>query len=194
MELATMVLRGWTGSEVTLFQDKRLRPYARFRLAVPRARRNDKGEWEELEGSWYTVKAWGKLALNIGLAVRKGQPVVVVGRPASQAWINKDGEAASELVVHASTIGHDLANGVASFSKLIRTPPSEPGEVGAVADETPAPPSDQFDQVPPQPTPPVPEPAPTGRPGNEKGGSAPPEGPNPLTPQMAQPASGLSPF
>lgn len=122
MELTSMVLRGRTGSDVTLFQEENSRPYARFRLAVPRARRTDTGSWEELEGSWYTVKAWGPLALNIALALRKGQPVVVVGRPATQAWISKTGEATSELVVHANTVGHDLTLGVTTFSKVTRMP------------------------------------------------------------------------
>lgn len=133
MEIVSMVLRGWTGSEVTLFQEENLRPYARFRLAVPRVRRNDNGQWEDLEGSWYTVKAWGNLALNSALALRKGQPVVVVGRPASQAWINKAGEAASELVIHANTIGHDLSSGVTNFSKVVRSVAEEEKDAEPVA-------------------------------------------------------------
>lgn len=122
MELNTVVLRGRAGSDLVIHTDeKRAQTFARFRMVVPRARRKDNGEWEELEGKWYTVKAWGILAKNLNMSIRKGHPLLVVGRPSSQAWINSDGELMSEIAINAIGIGHDLSFGVSEYAKVNRT-------------------------------------------------------------------------
>lgn len=120
MELNTMVLRGRVGSEVTFKNEPDSKPYARFRMAVSRSRRTDDGTWEEMESNWYTVKAWGILARNLAFALRKGHPIVVVGRPAAQAWKNDENQVLSALAIHAITIGHDLGLGVSTFSRIDR--------------------------------------------------------------------------
>lgn len=119
-----MVLRGRVASEVVIHRGEEpgARAFARFRMAVPRVRRRDDGEWEESEPNWYSVKAWGALAEHAHLSAHRGQPIVVVGRPSAQGWISKEGEVRTEIAVHAVTIGHDLVFGVASFSRLQRQP------------------------------------------------------------------------
>lgn len=117
-----IVLRGRAGSNVTLYvpdegEDKR--PFARFRMAVPQARRRDDGSWEEGEAQWYTVRAWGSLADNAYASVHKGIPLVVVGRPTAQAWLTEDGELRSEVAVNARTIGPDLTFGATIFRRYV---------------------------------------------------------------------------
>ncbi len=125
-----MILRGRVASDVALHRsaEEDTKPFARFRMAVPRARRRDDGQWEDGEPSWFTVKTWGVLAEHSQLSLRRGAPIVVVGRPAAQYWINKDGEAQGDIAIHAVTIGHDLVFGVASFSRLRREPVVRPTE------------------------------------------------------------------
>ncbi len=119
-----MILRGRVASDIALHrsQEEGVKPFARFRMAVPRARRRDDGQWEDGEPQWFTVKSWGVLAEHAELSLRRGAPIVVIGRPAAQYWINKDGEAQGDIAIHAVTFGHDLVFGVASFSRLRREP------------------------------------------------------------------------
>lgn len=118
MEMNTIVLRGRVGSEVTLKQEQNAKAYARFRMAVSRSRRTDNGNWQELDVAWYTIKTWGALAQNVMLSLRKGQPIVVVGRPVAQAWKNEDNQVFAGLAVHAVTVGHDQGFGISTFSRL----------------------------------------------------------------------------
>lgn len=129
MERTTVILTGRVGSDVIMHVDQQGgTPFSRFRLVVPRGRWNDQGTWEEQEGAWYTVKAWGNLALNAHHSLRKGQPVIVVGRPSAQGWLNKENKIATEIAVNASAIGHDLARGVSAYGRVTRETegPTEP--------------------------------------------------------------------
>lgn len=130
MERTTVTITGRVGSDVTLHIDgKGTNHFARFRLVSPRGRWTDDGQWEEYEGGWYTVKAWGSLAQNIAASLRKGQPIMVIGRPAAQAWQDKEGKIMSEIAINASAVGHDLARGVSSYAKPPRHPAAAaPGE------------------------------------------------------------------
>lgn len=114
-----MILRGRVGTGVTLRRaEEGGRSFARFRMVVTRSRRKDDGQWEDGEPQWHTVRAWGALAEHLHVSFHKGQPIVVVGRPAVQAWISRDGELRSELAVNAITAGHDLGLGVGMFSRV----------------------------------------------------------------------------
>ena len=128
-----MVLRGRVATDVSFHAPKEpgMQPFSRFRIVVPRLRRTDKGDWEEGEPLWYTVKAWGALAENINLSLRKGQPVLVSGRPTAQSWVTSEQETRNEIAVNAISVGHDLVFGVASYSKIKRDAP----HVSADSDE-----------------------------------------------------------
>ncbi len=127
-----IVLRGRAGTDVILHRSEpdedgeEPRVFCRFRMAVSRSRRKDNGEWEDAPALWYTVKAWGRLAENTYYSVRRGMPILVVGRPSAQAWIGKDGALQSEIAINANSIGHDLTFGLASFSRA--TAPKRAGE------------------------------------------------------------------
>ncbi len=129
-----MILRGRAASDVALHRsdEPEAKTFGRFRMAVPRSRRKDDGQWEEIEPQWYTIKMWGVLAEHVNLSLRRGAPVLVVGRPVAQAWINRVGEAQADLVIHAVSVGHDMVFGISSFSRLRRqTPELERMDEGA---------------------------------------------------------------
>ncbi len=127
-----MVLRGRVGTNLTLSRPEsgQGRSFSRFRMVVPRSRRRDDGQWEESEPQWYTVRAWGSLAENLAMSLRKGNPVVVVGRPSANAWIGRDGELNSELAVNALTVGHDLSFGAAFYRRVAAVRQPEQGGAG----------------------------------------------------------------
>ena len=94
-------------------------------MVIPRARRNDSGKWEDGEPKWHTIRAWGPLAENMASSLRKGQPLVVIGRPAAHAWVGQDGEIRTELAINAFTAGHDMGFGITNYR---RRAPGGPGD------------------------------------------------------------------
>jgi single-strand DNA-binding protein len=67
------------------------------------------------------VSCWRKLADNVAMCLRKGDPVVVKGRLSVRAY-EKDGMPRTEVDVDASSVGHDLSRGVAHFQRTKRVP------------------------------------------------------------------------
>ena len=79
------------------------------------------GEWVDGNTSYVTVSCWRKLADNVAMCLRKGDPVVVKGRLTVRPY-EKDGIPRTEVDVDASSVGHDLSRGVASFQRTRRAP------------------------------------------------------------------------
>lgn len=88
-------------------------PIASFRLAhTPRVRKN--GEWVDAPTTWITVTCFRALAENVKASLHKGQPVLVAGRLRTNVW-TKDGITYERLTLEATTVGHDLTRGTATF-------------------------------------------------------------------------------
>lgn len=93
--------------------------FASFRLATtPRVRRN--GEWSDGETTWITVEAANRTAENARASIRKGDPVLVVGRLNTKRWQGRDGEPRERLVLTALALGHDLSRGTSQFTRSER--------------------------------------------------------------------------
>ena len=91
---------------------------ASFRLAcTPRLRRG--GDWTDGETTWLTITCFRSLAEHAAGSVRKGDPVIVVGRLRTQVWV-KDGVQQERTVLEALTIGHDLTRGTSAFNRSER--------------------------------------------------------------------------
>jgi single-strand DNA-binding protein len=91
---------------------------ASFRLAcTPRMRRG--GDWTDGETTWLTITCFRSLAENTASSVRKGDPVIVVGRLRTQVWV-KDGVQQERTVLEALTVGHDLSRGTSAFNRSER--------------------------------------------------------------------------
>lgn len=123
---ATMTMTGNVGSDVEFRNNTA--PVASFRLAhTPRERHGT--EWSDGTTTWLTVKAFFGLAEHLASSVRKGDPVVVVGKLRTVAW-EKDGVSQSRIELMADTVGHDLRRGSAVFN---RAPRSEQPEAEATS-------------------------------------------------------------
>jgi single-strand DNA-binding protein len=93
-------------------------PTLTMRVAwTPRKRDRLTGEWIDDTTSYVTVNCWRKLATNVGTCVRKGDPVVVTGRVSVRPF-EKDGIRRIAVEIDASSVGHDLNRGVASFQRV----------------------------------------------------------------------------
>lgn len=92
-------------------------PVASFRLAhTPRIRRN--GDWVDAPTTWITVTCFRALAENVKASLHKGHPVVVAGRLRTNIW-TKDGLTYERLTLEATTVGHDLTRGTATFFRAV---------------------------------------------------------------------------
>jgi single stranded DNA-binding protein len=119
---AQVFLAGYVATEPTFRTTSRGKPEAQMRVGyTPRRQDRDTGEWADGPSSFVSVKCWDRLASNVAVCLRKGEPVVVMGRVYVRPYEAKDGTQRLSVDVYASSIGYDLSRGVARFS---RTRPS----------------------------------------------------------------------
>lgn len=99
---------------------------ATFRLGSTGRFRDRDGQWRDRETVWMTVKAWRGLAQNVAASVRRGEPVVVIGRLQAEKWADDGGQHYRDVLV-ATTVAHDLNRGTTAFRRNV--PPAEPAGV-----------------------------------------------------------------
>ncbi|MCG7290219.1 MULTISPECIES: single-stranded DNA-binding protein [unclassified Corynebacterium] len=89
----------------------------RFRVATSdvKKEKNDNGDdvWQDYNQFYVDVECWGQLAVNAGASLRKGFPVIVIGKLVHEYWEGKDdkGEVAlrSKTTLKARHVAFDLA-------------------------------------------------------------------------------------
>lgn len=123
-----ITLTGWVGSEVSLREVTGGATVATFRVAST-SRRFRNNEWSDGNTTWYQVKAWRRLADHVAASVNRGEPVVVHGRLEADVWKKEDGSVSTQLVVTATSVGHDLSHGTGAFTKQGRPDSTQPGQL-----------------------------------------------------------------
>jgi single-strand DNA-binding protein len=130
-----------TGNVVDEPQLKRVKGgsvLATFRVAS-NSRRYDREQQAFVDNTplFVTISAWRALAENVADSVHKGQPVVVTGRFTQRNYTVNE-QPRSSYSLEATSVGHDLARGVSTFTKMVRTavPPVALDEAGHPADES----------------------------------------------------------
>ncbi|HEX3196132.1 MAG TPA: single-stranded DNA-binding protein [Propionibacteriaceae bacterium] len=120
---ALVQLTGYAGSEV---ESRGNGTVSAFRLAcTPRVR--TKSGWGDGNTTWIEVSCFRLLAEHVAASVRKGDPVIVVGRLRTNVW-EKDGQTHDRLVLEADMIGHDLNRGTSAFRRRPRLSPTDSPE------------------------------------------------------------------
>jgi single-strand DNA-binding protein len=90
-----------------------------MRLAwTPRRLNRETGAWEDGRTSYVTVICWRKLATNVAVCVRKGDPVLVKGKLSVRSFDDKLGRPRLSVEIDASCVGHDLNRGVSAFQRV----------------------------------------------------------------------------
>lgn len=92
-----------------------------LRVAV-NSRKFDKVSMSWLDGdtTYFNVTSWRGLAENVGSSVKKGDPVVVVGKLRVREW-TKDEKSGTSVEIEAASIGHDLSRGSSAFTRVSRS-------------------------------------------------------------------------
>ncbi|WP_240930441.1 single-stranded DNA-binding protein [Isoptericola sp. BMS4] len=122
---------GHVGTEPVLATSGRGTDWCTFRLASTRRVRDPQtGEWSDGETLWFTVKLFRERARHVSMSLRKGDPVVVVGRLTYDEWeaehqhVLPDGsvttlpERRNQPVVEAQQVGVDATRGVVRYARL----------------------------------------------------------------------------
>lgn len=110
---------GWVGTAPELRELPGGQQVTSFRVASTPRRLRD-GQWEDGPTTWHQVKAWRRLAGHVAQSLHTGDPVLVHGRLVADVWKKPDGSLSTQLVVLASSVGHDLNHGTSAFAKPSR--------------------------------------------------------------------------
>lgn len=127
-EIKTTVL-GFMGTQPARLGQPGTTPVCTFRLgSTPAYYDAAAGVWKRKSTTWLTVKAFRALAINALACLHKGDPVMVTGSLVTEEWTS-DGQMHSSLVLVADGIGHDLAHGQDTFTRI--RPGAAPIDEGA---------------------------------------------------------------
>lgn len=112
-----ITVSGWVATEPRFLAGPSGARMTSFRLAsTSRYFDRDKGEWVDGRTEWFTVRVFRAAAATVADSIAKGQPVVVHGRLKTNTWESEQGPRV-DLVVDATSVGHDLTRGVAKFQR-----------------------------------------------------------------------------
>jgi single-strand DNA-binding protein len=100
---------------------------AKLRIAYTARRHNrETGEWTDGATTFVNVQCWRQLADNVTMSLRKGEPVLVMGRLRIRSYNDSEGKSRTAVEVEASSVGHDLTRGVAHFARAHRSVGGQP--------------------------------------------------------------------
>ena len=130
---AQVHITGYAGTEV---ENRGNGTVSAFRLAcTPRIK--TKSGWSDGNTTWIEVACFRTLAQHVAQSVRKGDPVLVVGKLRTNIW-EKDGQTRERLVLEADMVGHDLNRGTSIFQRPPRLASTD-------SEETQDPPENEVD-------------------------------------------------
>ena len=94
---------------------------ANFRVAsTPRRFDRESNSWVDGATLFVTVTCWRAMGENVAQSLRKGQPIVVLGRYYQREY-ERDETLRTTYELEAIAIGHDLSRGIATFEKVNRS-------------------------------------------------------------------------
>lgn len=103
-----VTLRGRLGQDPDLRFTKTGKPVANLNVVTDRRQKNQAGEWENTDTTWWRVTCWDQLAENVAESLSKGDPVIVVGSASLQEFEDREGVTRQSLSVNAWSVGADL--------------------------------------------------------------------------------------
>jgi single-strand DNA-binding protein len=119
----TITLRGFVTAEPKFWQPTPTHtPVTEIRVgSTPRRLNRATGEWENGDTSYYTVKCWRRLAVNVKGSLRKGDMVIIRGKFVTRIWVDDQQRTRMQMQVEADSVGHDLSYGWSHFNRGSQT-------------------------------------------------------------------------
>jgi single-strand DNA-binding protein len=116
---ASVNLTGFVATQPTMRLVKTGVTNVSMRVAwTPRYFDRSSNEWVDGNTSYATVICWRKLATNAAVSLRRGDPVTVQGRLTVRDFEDKEGRSRTAVEIEATSLGHDLSRGIATFQRL----------------------------------------------------------------------------
>jgi single-strand DNA-binding protein len=122
---ALVHITGYAGTEVEVRGQGNV---SSFRLACTPRVRVKGGEYGDGNTTWIEVSCFRGLAEHVAASIRKGDPVLVIGRLRTSVW-EKNGQTFDRLGIEADTVGHDLSKGTSMFRRKPRVSVTDAAEV-----------------------------------------------------------------
>ena len=117
-----ITVRGYAGADPVAYDNGNGLTAVVARVGVTaRIRDRETHRYRDGTTSWYSVRCYGDLGLNVSRSVRRGTPVLVRGRVVERSWTAKDGAERTDLSIIADALGIELSSGVATFVKVRHT-------------------------------------------------------------------------
>ena len=112
-----MTINGWVATEPSQHVGPTGARLTSFRMAsTSRFFDREKAEWTDGRTEWFTIKVFRSAAITVANSIHKGQPVTVHGRFRTAEWEGEGGPRV-DLVIDATSVGHDLTRGTAEFTR-----------------------------------------------------------------------------
>jgi single-strand DNA-binding protein len=107
------------------------KPFTKFSVAADQPK--VPGDWAgERETTYYRIICFDSVAANACESLKKGDRVIIVGRPEIEEWTDKEGKKRKELRIFANAVGPDLRFATAKVTRvrkgLPETPPADCGD------------------------------------------------------------------
>lgn len=111
MSNPNVVISGRIGTDIEekIMTDGTLK--TKFRIITSDRKKNDFGDWEDVNTSGWTVVAWGRLAEKVTKSLSKGQLITVQGQIKEVSWIDQEGNKKKSTETRASEISLNI-NGI----------------------------------------------------------------------------------
>ena len=91
-----------------------------FRVVTDRRYKDQSGEWQSADTTWWSVTAWRQLGENVAESLHKGHMVIVRGAIKSREYETREGEKRTVWEVEAKSVGPDLGKATAKVTKAER--------------------------------------------------------------------------
>ena len=101
---------------------------------TPRRRNSQTGEWSDKATMFVNVQCWRSLADNVTTCLRKGEPVLVMGRLRIRNYEDGEGKSRVAVEIDATSVGHDLNRGMAHFFRASRAAARTAAEAAAAGE------------------------------------------------------------
>ncbi|MCI5825114.1 MAG: single-stranded DNA-binding protein [Arcanobacterium sp.] len=118
-------VRGWAGCDPTVYRNEHPDSGADLKISAavftlgvtPRVFNKHSRAYEDGTTTWYSVRCFGALAVNVGMSVHRGAPLLVRGRLAARSFTDKRGVERTIQQIVADSVAIDLNFMVATYSK-----------------------------------------------------------------------------
>lgn len=119
MSNPNIVLSGRIATDVESKQMTDGTQKAKFRIITSDRKKNDSGEWEDVNVSGWTVVAWDKLAIRVIDHLSKGMPITVQGSIKEVSWVDQDGNKKRSTEVRASEVSVNINSFKKEFNDIV---------------------------------------------------------------------------